>query len=232
MITNLEEINSNIEIAENKKLNAKITKKSEINLLKNSHLNITNINEETDFILNIEENSEANIFIIDLTNNLENNIIVNLVGKDAKVTINTRTYTDKNQEKKFNIKINHLNKYTKSNVINYGVATEESQITVDITSNIKKGNNRSEAYQNTRIISLNDEAKAILNPILEIKEFDVKGGHSATFSKITDDEIYYLKSRGFTKDEAINLITVNTLMSGTKEDLENLIIRRINNEEL
>ena len=43
-------------------------------------------------------------------------------------------------------------------------------------------------------------------PYVDIREDDVSMGHEATVSKISDDQLFYLMSRGMTEDEAMAMI--------------------------
>jgi hypothetical protein len=43
-------------------------------------------------------------------------------------------------------------------------------------------------------------------PYVDIREDDVSMGHEATVSKISDDQLFYLMSRGLTEDEAMAMI--------------------------
>ena len=43
-------------------------------------------------------------------------------------------------------------------------------------------------------------------PYVDIREDDVTMGHEATVSKVSDDQLFYLMSRGLTEDEAMATI--------------------------
>jgi Fe-S cluster assembly protein SufB len=43
-------------------------------------------------------------------------------------------------------------------------------------------------------------------PYVDVREDDVQMGHEATVSKISDDQLFYLMSRGMTEDEAMAMI--------------------------
>ena len=43
-------------------------------------------------------------------------------------------------------------------------------------------------------------------PYVDIREDDVNMGHEATVSKISDDQLFYLMSRGLSEDEAMAMI--------------------------
>lgn len=192
-------------------------------IINNSTLDLTYLKEVKELTINIMENGKLKLGILDLTKN-NSQITINLIGENSEAEVNYRTFTE--SDKEITIKTNHLNKNTKSNITSFGVI-KNSLLTMNIISHIEKGNKKSEAYQSSRAIALDNAAKANLNPILEIKEYDVKGGHGAVFSKITDEEIYYLQSRGFKKEDAINLIISAILASNINYDASNIIKERL-----
>lgn len=53
---------------------------------------------------------------------------------------------------------------------------------------------------------LDEEAKTDTYPYIEINEQEVTIGHEARVSKVSDEQIFYLQSRGLKKDEALTLI--------------------------
>jgi Fe-S cluster assembly protein SufD len=53
---------------------------------------------------------------------------------------------------------------------------------------------------------LSPKARGDANPILLIDEDDVKAGHAASVGQVNPDQIYYLMSRGISKEEAQRLV--------------------------
>ncbi len=53
---------------------------------------------------------------------------------------------------------------------------------------------------------LSPKARGDANPILLIDENDVIAGHAASVGRINQDQLYYLMSRGLTKDVAQRLV--------------------------
>ena len=64
------------------------------------------------------------------------------------------------------------------------------------------------AYQNNRNLLLSDEAEADSMPGLEILANEVKCSHGATTSKIDEQELFYLLSRGIPRSVAERLIVL------------------------
>ena len=53
---------------------------------------------------------------------------------------------------------------------------------------------------------LSPKARGDANPILLIDEDDVKAGHAASVGQVNAEQVYYLMSRGITKQNAERLI--------------------------
>jgi len=63
---------------------------------------------------------------------------------------------------------------------------------------------KTESYQLNNNLLLSDEASANSKPNLEIFADDVKASHGATITQLNPEEIFYLRSRGLTQNEAEN----------------------------
>jgi Fe-S cluster assembly protein SufD len=55
-------------------------------------------------------------------------------------------------------------------------------------------------------VVLSDQAKADSIPNLEIENNDVRCSHAASVGPVSDDELFYLQTRGIPRDEAERLI--------------------------
>lgn len=71
---------------------------------------------------------------------------------------------------------------------------------------IKKGAQRSDAYQANRNLLLHEGARADTEPMLEIEADDVRCTHGATVGPIDAEQLFYLGSRGLDRDAASRLI--------------------------
>lgn len=71
---------------------------------------------------------------------------------------------------------------------------------------IKKGAQRSDAYQANRNLLLHEGARADTEPMLEIEADDVRCTHGATVGPIDAEQVFYLGSRGLDRGAASRLI--------------------------
>ena len=81
----------------------------------------------------------------------------------------------------------------------------ESKLVFEVNSTVKKGNKNSKLNQSSKIITMSSN-NSIIKPNLFIDEFDVDAFHSATIGKFSNDEIFYLMTKGLSRDDAINLL--------------------------
>ena len=62
--------------------------------------------------------------------------------------------------------------------------------------------------QKAKGLTLSKEAKIIAMPNLYIDEYDVIANHSATIGSISNDDLFYLMSRGLSKENATGLVVL------------------------
>lgn len=81
---------------------------------------------------------------------------------------------------------------------------------------------------------LGGEAKSNMVPQLRIEANNVKAGHAATIAKIQDDELFYLRTRGLNKKQAIQLFIEGLFLDAVKnirhEDTKKKIIDMAKNK--
>ena len=70
---------------------------------------------------------------------------------------------------------------------------------------------RTDAYQTNRNMLLSDEARADSLPNLEIEADDVKCSHGASVGQLDSETLFYLLSRGMTRQQAERLIVLGFL---------------------
>jgi Fe-S cluster assembly protein SufB len=64
---------------------------------------------------------------------------------------------------------------------------------------------------------IDEESRTDTYPYINIDENDVEIGHEATVSKIGEEQLFYLRSRGLTEDEASAMIVSGFVEPITKE---------------
>ena len=151
---------------------------------------------------------------------------IDLVGEGAYCDWHLATLANKKDYKIFDISFKHLVGKTSSNMNNYGVSRDESKIVFSGVSHITDGAKKSSAKQNAKIIVFDKNSQGIASPILKIDENDVQASHGAVVGQLNSNHMFYLMSRGLTRDDARTLITLGYLKpvsSQFSEDVQNKI---------
>ncbi len=187
-------------------LNSTAEKDSNLRLVYLEHFK----NSSSNYIahnIKVLDNAKADLYYLNIIS--ANNICVsevNLLGRYAECTINSVSFVNKTYKNGILQNAKHLNKNTKSLINNIAIVNNNATMVIDGLNTIEKGFSKSEAGQESRIVNLSDEAKSVANPQLIINEYDVKAGHAAAVGRLDEDQLYYLMSRGLTKQQSIELL--------------------------
>ncbi len=82
---------------------------------------------------------------------------------------------------------------------------------------VKPGAQKTDGYQISQALLLDDDSQFLAKPELEIYADDVACSHGSTSGAIDDDALFYLRARGITKAEATNLLTLSFLAEAVEE---------------
>ena len=91
----------------------------------------------------------------------------------------------------------------------------------NVDSVLDKGNINCYMNQDTKIISMGD-VDASIRPNMYIEEDDVEARHGSVIGRFSDDNLFYLMSRGIRKNDAIKLMIKGFLLSSMAIDEETL----------
>lgn len=191
-----------------------------INVLSNSKLSslIINNGQDCNLKINILDNATATGIIGHFGNgNIYDEI--NLLDYNSKVDYKLVAMAN-DDELNINAKIDHLHANTEGLMKAYCIANRKGKILFDGVNHIGKGMAKSVSDLHIRGLILSEDAKISANPSLLIDEFDVKAAHGATIGKISDEGLYYLMSRGITKNDATILI-INGFLTPIIESIKN-----------
>jgi Fe-S cluster assembly scaffold protein SufB len=73
---------------------------------------------------------------------------------------------------------------------------------IKIVKDVKRVN----AFLRFKVLLLGKNARATVDPELEIDSNDVKASHSASIGQVDEEQLFYLMSRGLNRKKAIELI--------------------------
>lgn len=113
-----------------------------------------------------------------------------------------------NQPKKNDLKLNSLVPHTFGNMHNFAVCFDKGAYDMVARGRIIKGAFASESHQETRVLTMGKDHKAMVIPILYIDENDVKASHALTIGQPDAEQLYYLQSRGLSTKQAVGLLSI------------------------
>lgn len=100
----------------------------------------------------------------------------------------------------------HLAKDTYAALNTNAVITQAGYCRIEVIGSIPKGNHRSKTHQMTKILNLGDTSTSSVYPKLLIDENDVEASHAASVGQPEEEHVYYLMSRGLSRQLAMRLI--------------------------
>ena len=141
-----------------------------------------------------------------------------LNGPYARGSCITVAAAGKNQVQDTGAKMIHLAPYTKSNIISKSIASNGGNATYRGTVRISKKANNSVANVKCDTIILDEKSKSDTIPTNIVDNSTSYLEHEATVSKIEEDKLFYLMSRGLDEDKAKELIVLG-FVNAFREEL-------------
>ncbi|OHA53470.1 MAG: hypothetical protein A2991_01365 [Candidatus Terrybacteria bacterium RIFCSPLOWO2_01_FULL_58_14] len=145
-------------------------------------------------------------YLWDSGNSAPRAILVRLVAAGAEVALRGFFFTRAREELAVRIEVRHEAPQTKSRVVLRGIAKDASSARIHEVAILQKGAKGAEAHVEAKAILTSDQARAELEPYLEIDEDEVRATHSAWVGPLEEDERFYLMSRGFSPAKADALL--------------------------
>lgn len=161
--------------------------------------------------------------------------ITNLVGNGSSSDMKSVVVGRGSQKQNFRSEIVHFGLDTDGFILKHGVMKEAASSIFNGIGRIAKGATRANAVQESRILMLSEKARGDANPILLIDEDDVTAGHAASVGRVDPLQMFYLMSRGISKEEAERLIIHGFLapvvsklpIEGVRKQLTEVIERKV-----
>lgn len=151
------------------------------------------------FIVNSNEHKE--ILIKD-----SGEYLVELAGQGAEATIGGVFLAEHSDKVDIYLVVHHKAANTQAQTTLKGVGRDKAQIKFLGRIIIDPECGNSNSFLTERILLLSDTAVAEAIPELEILTDDVKCSHAASISRIPEEHIFYLMSRGIPRREAEEMV--------------------------
>jgi len=129
-----------------------------------------------------------------------------MVEPGAKGEILSVAFAGKGQHQDPGGKVIHAAPHTQSVVVSKSIAKDGGRAGYRGLVKIYSGAKGSKSAVRCDALILDDQSRSDTYPTMEIDEEDVSITHEATVSKVSDEQLFYLMSRGVRGDEAMNMI--------------------------
>ncbi|TDD10901.1 Fe-S cluster assembly protein SufB [Nonomuraea deserti] len=131
---------------------------------------------------------------------------VYLMGEHAKGETLSVAFAGEGQHQDAGSKMVHLAPHTSSSVISKSVARGGGRTSYRGLVQIEEGAHGSASTVKCDALLVDQISRSDTYPYVDVREDDVSMGHEATVSKVSEDQLFYLMSRGLDEDEAMAMI--------------------------
>jgi len=142
---------------------------------------------------------------------------VYMVGKGARGEILSIAFAGKGQHQDAGGKVVHAAPYTSSRIISKSISKNGGRASYRGLLKVADGAKGSKSNVVCDALILDPASRSDTYPYIEIDEDDVKIGHEASVSKIGEEQLFYLMSRGLSEAEASTLIVSGFIEPLVKE---------------
>ncbi|GAB0107219.1 Fe-S cluster assembly protein SufB [Nocardia sp. JMUB6875] len=129
-----------------------------------------------------------------------------MTGEYAKGEVLSIAFAGEGQHQDTGAKMLHLAPHTSSNIISKSVARGGGRASYRGLVQVNKGAYASKSTVKCDALLVDTISRSDTYPYVDIREDDVTMGHEATVSKVSEDQLFYLMSRGLTEDEAMAMV--------------------------
>jgi Fe-S cluster assembly protein SufD len=162
-----------------------------------------------------------------------NDITVSLEGEHARTVIHGSFYGRNEQTIDNHTCVEHIAPNCTSNEVFRGLVDNEANAVFNGRIHIHPDAQKTLAELSNKNILLSDLATINTKPELEIYADDVKCSHGATVGKIDSEALFYLQSRGISRNEAKRLLSlafiVEVVDKLTEKSVRGFVTHRLSN---
>jgi Fe-S cluster assembly protein SufB len=114
-------------------------------------------------------------------------------------------------------KIIHVAPDTTSTIVSKSISKGGGRAGYRGLVRVEPGAENAKSFVRCDALILDEESRSDTYPYMEIEENDAEIGHEATVSKVGEEQLFYLMSRGLTEDQATSMIVAGFIEPIVKE---------------
>ncbi|GAA1716751.1 Fe-S cluster assembly protein SufB [Propioniferax innocua] len=131
---------------------------------------------------------------------------VYLMGEHARGETLSVAFAGEGQHQDAGSKMVHCAPHTSSSIVSKSVARSGGRSSYRGLVEVQKGARHSASSVQCDALLVDQVSRSDTYPYVDVREDDVSMAHEATVSKVSDDQLFYLMSRGLEEDEAMAMI--------------------------
>ncbi len=130
----------------------------------------------------------------------------NLIGDGSEGAFYSVALTNNFMQADTGTKMVHIGKNTKSTIISKGISAEQSENNYRGLVKINPSATGARNYSQCDSMLIGDKARANTFPYIDVKNNTAVVEHEASTSKISEEQLFYLQSRGLSEEKCISMI--------------------------
>jgi Fe-S cluster assembly protein SufD len=159
---------------------------------------------------------------------IKNDIHCDLLEPFSSCFVNSALLLNNNQHQELKTDVNHIHENCKSSQLVKSVLFDESSGTFQGKIFVDQNAQKTNGYQLSKALILSEKSEFNSKPELEIYADDVKCSHGSTSGNIDENSLFYLMSRGISRDDANKMIIKGFLNEAietiTESNVKSLIL--------
>ena len=186
-----------------------------INLEKSSNIEFNKLQNHNDFqivvdntVVNQEEKSYSTVNTLLLGGKFtRNNLSFYQNGEYCESNMNGVVILNNNEFGDNHTYVDHKNANCESNELYKGIYLDKSKGVFNGKIMVRPDAQKINAFQANNNLLLSDNSSINSKPQLEIYADDVKCSHGCTIGQLDDDALFYMRTRGISKEDAKTILT-------------------------
>lgn len=140
-----------------------------------------------------------------------------LMGEGAHGEILSIAFSGKGQNHDTGGKVIHMAPNTTSKIISKSISKDGGRASYRGLLKVIKGSTNVKSNVVCDALLLDDHSRSDTYPYIEVDEQDVNIGHEASVSKVEDEQLFYLMSRGLSEEQATSMVVSGFIEPLVKE---------------
>ncbi|WP_222196074.1 Fe-S cluster assembly protein SufB [Modestobacter italicus] len=129
-----------------------------------------------------------------------------MTGEHAKGEVMSIAFAGEGQHQDAGAKMVHAAPHTSSTIVSKSVARGGGRTSYRGLVQVDEGAYGSKSTVKCDALLVDTISRSDTYPYVDVREDDVAMGHEATVSRVSDDQLFYLMSRGLSEDEAMAMV--------------------------